>query len=409
MKYSMKNTAHNSRQAMTIIELLVVVSILAIISAILVPQLRIANEDRNLREAGRIVGSLFAQASQRAVNDGEAGILIERNPNIVDAGADATFGTADDVLYAGTTLFVCRKVPNFRGDNAADEAERVRLNRVAYPNPPTLAPNTQVFIPLPLEQGEATANTDDDLVRINDVIAFNSSQAKFIITQVNTRVDPGDGITKLHLNIKATSTFLAGSVPTGQIEPQDIGGGTIVSRQPIGSFKIFRQPRRLESSRVDLPDGYIIDLRGSGELFSDPVVNALDPDNPPAFPRPFFYENNITAPVRIFYNARGGIDRHTYGGDIDNRPNAPDFLTFQNLSRLPIGQQYFLVRKFGVHEGDEDATNLFSDPASVWVTVDNHVGTANVVYSSEVTPGSSLAQQISDARAIAEGGQSARQ
>ena len=70
------------RSGMTLIELLVAISILVIIAAILVPQLRFASADRNLREASRTMASLFAQASQRAINDGVSGVVIERNPNI---------------------------------------------------------------------------------------------------------------------------------------------------------------------------------------------------------------------------------------------------------------------------------------------------------------------------------------
>ena len=70
------------RSGMTLIELLVAISILVIIAAILVPQLRFASADRNIREASRMVASLFAEASQRAINDGVAGVVIDRNPNI---------------------------------------------------------------------------------------------------------------------------------------------------------------------------------------------------------------------------------------------------------------------------------------------------------------------------------------
>lgn len=379
------------RQAMTIIELLVVISILAIISAILVPQLRIANEDRNLREAARMVGSMFAQASQRAVNDGESGILIERNPNIVDPGPDGTFDTTDDVFYAGTTLFICRRVPNYRGDDEGSQAQRVSVDASGSAYLPG-----EIFIPLPLESGLSTPTPEDDLIRVNDTITFNSSDARFIITRVAVGTDRLDGNrSKLQLSIRATSSYLT------HLLPQD-------AQHDIGEFKIYRQPRRLESSRVDLPDGYMIDFRGSGELQTNAVLNAADPNNPPEFPRPFFYENNIKSPVVFLYTARGGIDRHSYGGDFDDGSGTPA-LHVATLSRLPVGQQYLLVRKYGVHEGEEDTTNLFSDESSVWVTVDNNTGASNVVYTSEVTAGAPLSTQIAEARTIAAIGQSASQ
>ena len=101
------DSRNRRRSGMTLIELLVAISILVIIAAILVPQLRFASADRNIREASRIVASLFASASQRAINDGEAGVVIERNPNIVEGG----------VAYAGTSLFMLRSVPRYIGED----------------------------------------------------------------------------------------------------------------------------------------------------------------------------------------------------------------------------------------------------------------------------------------------------
>ena len=60
-------------RGVTLVELLVVISIMTIIFAILVPRLRAVNEDRNIREAARVVSSAFSRASSRAINDGLSG------------------------------------------------------------------------------------------------------------------------------------------------------------------------------------------------------------------------------------------------------------------------------------------------------------------------------------------------
>jgi len=68
------------RTAFTLIEVLVVITILSILTALAIPRLRVVNKERGMREASRVVASSFAQASQRAVNEGVSGVLLRRNP-----------------------------------------------------------------------------------------------------------------------------------------------------------------------------------------------------------------------------------------------------------------------------------------------------------------------------------------
>ena len=107
MKKSFKRNS-----GITLVELLVVISILAVITAVMLPRLRTINKDRNIRESARVVGSLLAKASQNAVNDGTAGVIIERNENFVDD---------EGVIYGASTMYLMRKVPVFTGDFATGD------------------------------------------------------------------------------------------------------------------------------------------------------------------------------------------------------------------------------------------------------------------------------------------------
>ena len=324
---------HRERSGMTLIELLVAIAILVIIAAILVPQLRFASADRSVREASRLVASMFAQASQRAVNDGVAGVLIERNPNITDEDTG--------VAYAATSMFLMRRIPRYIGESVDEEA--------------VISSATSVSIPLPSEQ--TTLGT----IRVGDQISFgNQSQLRFTITDLN------EAGSNLELTL-APSPFGA--------PPND-----------PSKFVIYRQPRRLASSRVDLPTGYLVDLRLSGELnASNTSFFALDTSATPES-------------VTYLFNGRGNIDRFFYtdGG--------------ARLNRFPSQPAYLMVREFNPEENGETIENVLNNDLSMWVTIELTTGAANVIPGVAVdldnTP--SIPEALSNARTIGRTGQAAQ-
>ena len=71
-----KYKSKTSDAGFTLVEILVTITIMVILTALLIPNVRTVTKDRNAREAARLVGSIMSQASQRAVNDGVAGIVL---------------------------------------------------------------------------------------------------------------------------------------------------------------------------------------------------------------------------------------------------------------------------------------------------------------------------------------------
>ena len=71
-----------SRRGFTLIELLMVISVMIILAAIVIPKLRVVTADRKIREAARVVESMFASARDDAMVNGFAGIEIVRNPQL---------------------------------------------------------------------------------------------------------------------------------------------------------------------------------------------------------------------------------------------------------------------------------------------------------------------------------------
>jgi hypothetical protein len=238
-----------------------------------------------------------------------------------------------------------RKLPNYTGE---DETTNVAI----YVNA------DEVEIPRPFEQGELNEQL---IVKVNDYISFNYSSLKYRIKDVQ------ESGSKLSLSLDLVGGFLPGI--------QDDGGGG-------HSYVIYRRPRKLRSSRLDLPDGYLVDLRVSGD------ANGLTPLAQPG----------IETDVMYIFDSRGGIDRVIY----DNGGG-------QNADR-PLGTLYLMVRGFGVEEIDERVDTVLSDPANLWVTVDKTVGSANVVHSQPYDSTlATAALQLKSAREIAIGGQSAAQ
>ena len=334
-----------SRTGLTLVELLVVITIMTILAALLVPQLRTVNKERNIREAARLVASTFANASQRAINEGIAGVQIVRNQNLIDA---------DGVNFAGTSLYVMRQQPAYTGDDGAAEATWLSAD--------------EVTIPMPFEQ------EDLQIVRAGDYVSFNYSAVRYRILMVTLPmpVVPGDPMT---LQVE-----IGGSQPP-------LPGGTAGDTFP---FVIHRQPQRLESSRVDLPEGYLIDLRFSGELNFGPDASL------PFDPRTNFHEidtNNVT----YLFNSKGGIERYYYTQNS----------ALPLLSQIPTTTQYLLVREYSP---DEVAyADVLNEPDNLWVTVNPVSGAANVAYVVPTDSSVAIALRLANSRGIAQGGQSANQ
>ena len=343
MNFSMQNLNSkdgSNRSAVTLIELLVVVAILSVLTAIMIPRLRVINKDRNIREAARVVGSAFAKVNARAINDGMAGLMIECNNNFLDAGGSS---------FAGTRMYTLRSVPPFIGDDAGAQAT---IGAVT-----TNVDGEQVMaiaIPLPLEH-----TATNPLVQAGDQVRLNHSSVLYSVDAV-----PGGVPLGISLNL--------GLSGYGQVRPALVAGSTV-------PFVVYRQPRKLESSRVDLPDGYMIDFRYSGPTGAmNQAVAASSP----------------AADVRIFFNSDGSIDRYTY-------TDAMGML----ISVTMQDSMYLYVAAME----DDPATPTIFDNSNMWVIADRATGIANVGYNSPPDGALPLLGQLFYARGLSKARRSASQ
>lgn len=338
----MKTSFQKYRPGLTLVELLVVIAIMGLLTALVVPQVRLVNKDRNIREAARVVGTALVQARDRAVATGAAGLMIERNTNLFDG---------DNAYYGGTRLYLMRKVPNYE-----DESGKASVS---------LDPSNVSHVRIELPYGWT-----NDFIQRGDRVRLNYGSIRYPITNV-TVVSLGPGIPGGALDL---SIGLSGG-----ILPRPRNGNDI-------PFVIERAPRKIESSRVDLPDGYIIDLRYSGYWSGTTTDFAVVGDQ---------------QPIEMNFNRDGSLDRLTVASVNGGRPymarGAIDLFVTEyrpddaNLVGVPAAQA------------------ILGNPASLWVTLSDQTGGVNIGYNSPPTSGIDVQSLIIGARQTSRGRTSANQ
>ena len=322
------NNTIRGRKGFTLVEILVVLVIALVVLSIAVPRIRIINNERNYREAARVVGSAFANAGQRAKIDGVAGVRLTRNPNFVQGGFQ----------FAASEVSLLRGVPGYTGDTTTAEVANTDDDYL-------------IDIDMPLEQASL------NLVQAGDTISFNNSSGIYRITGVTPGQDELGNLDPLKLRL--------------QIEN---GGPTL---DPLvylpappddASFVINRSPRVLRSSTAELPQNYIIDLRFSGfEVQDAPAGPAgfLTVFNP-AFP---------TADIEFVFDEEGAINRVIYRDPVNNAPLA---------TSIPLGPAFlFVTQAPDSVEVTEPVASV--DDLSLWVAVSSVSGTTNIGYNNSAS------------------------
>ena len=360
------NQTNMRRPGFTLIELLVVISIMAALTALMIPRLRAVNQDRGIREAARVVGSKFAEASDRARRDGAAAVTLLRNPNMVDATG------ITDVLFGVSTISLSRAVPNFIGDDGMRG---------------TMQSNGAVLrIPEPLEFDLATP--EENVVRVGDSVRISASRP------VTSAV--AYEIVGFRTNPAPPADFLDLILRNNPAQPAPPSGGSV-------SYVIERQPKILRSSITDLPPGYTVDLRLSGPIEQ---METMNNSGIGADVRPLFFERRkeavVNAPgsildraysrIDVLFDSTGGVSSvRTYVGDWDDGGNDGGV-----VDRAITGPLQLFVTP---SEIDANGGSPLYNETNLWVTINNTSGGVNIGYNTPpLNAGADLASQVAVAR-----------
>ncbi len=202
-------------RGVTLLELLIVMTILLMITAATIPIVVPAMQNRKMRESARLVSSYISGARSRAIETGRpVGVVFQRFNG----------------LPFSMNLSYVEVPPPYSGDSAGATI--------------SVSPTGMV---------NAIAGAQIGLIRYGDTIKLNFHGPTFVIASA-TATDPEAGKAVPDPATKAWRLVTA----TGTIAnfPAAYATGT--------PFQIFRQPVRSSVAPLQLPEGIVVDLLNSG-------------------------------------------------------------------------------------------------------------------------------------------------
>jgi hypothetical protein len=238
-----------------------------------------------------------------------------------------------------------RKLPPYIGDDAD------KMATVAVGAGGTM----EATIDMPLEHSVA-----HPLIRPGDQIRLNNNSVIYEIINV---APPATGQIVLTVSLSLNPGF-------GAVRPTPADGDY--------PYVIYRQPRKLESSRVDLPDGYYIDLRLSGPLAGIPATPPVAPD----WVRGSVFDIagvTPTTPSSSNGDVRLALDQNGVINRVANFDAAGNLI---GTGIIPQDAFYLYVTGY-----DPDITGPdLQNEAAMWVTMDKSTGSVNVAYNAPPPP-----------------------
>lgn len=317
------------RQAVTLLELLVVVTILLILLAVMVPRLRPMMEQRRIREASRTVSGFFYAARSRAMETGRpVGVAIERLKSQPEAAV---------------TLRMVEVPPPYCGDTTTAKARVQKLNDGSF-------------------KVEFTGDVSmlGQLVKIGDIITFESQGVRY-------RIESQDSNSLIVTLLDLTDT----PWPVEQ------------KSRPV-SFQIHRRPESTAAPPVRLPTGTVIDLYSSG------TDSMALPGSPAGFV-PVDHNSSTpeiedASPVIVLFAPDGRVQRVFYQSE-EKAVTEPIYFLIGRWERMPA----VASTPRGQPLADDGLYN-WQDLTNFWLVVNPNTGLAVVAPLSGdgVLPGTNV-------------------
>jgi len=359
-----------STLAMTMIELLVVITIIMVLTAVMIPTIRYQYRNRALREAERQLNAFIGSAQARAQQLGRpVGIWIERFRNETlppIAGAAPALASNNmyptDANYA-VTVYIAEVPLPYSGDV---RDARVWLSKVLLP------PDDKWVWQLNFPPTSMLLNSLNPLIRRGDHFQIKLDHHGHFFEAQRTSSPDQDGYV---------------------LTENPVGDGT---RIPIAAttstgvpFQIQRQPRKAFVPPLNLPVGSVIDLSVSGMAAGGNEFLTT--------------ATNGNRPVIIMFQPNGGIESVIFNGKID-RP--------QGWIHLLIGRQNQVLPTSQFLDEETEKGNIM-DMNNRWVSIDHRTGSITSESVDSITryrndpnspTNSTVAQTIAAARQLVRSG-----
>jgi prepilin-type N-terminal cleavage/methylation domain-containing protein len=350
-------TPHSaSRRGVTLVELLVVVTIIVMLAAMAIPAMRPMSEERRIREAARAVNVYFGNARNRAVESGRAhGVMCERLAR---------------QPQACVVLRQAEVPPPYGGDALgtvaiAQDWTYVDAAGTPYWSSGCLWASGSTIVKLRIAEGSLSPG----LIRYGDFIQLNHQGPWYGILPD----DVNNGATDFP-EVNGYINFLAGVDSVGNDGWVDNYAltlvvdstqayrspyperrfGALIWSNPI-AFQILRQPVPSAVDPLQLSRGTVVDLGASG---NDSTPAAFAPAS----------AADLSA-VAVLFSPDGGVDRVVVHGQ-QYRVTEPIYLLVGKWERVPAQPGGDAEADDGLHNW-EDATNL-------WVAINPQTGLVTV-------------------------------
>jgi type II secretory pathway pseudopilin PulG len=363
------------RRGVTLTELLVVVTIIIIVTAVLVPMLSPILEGREVREAARQVNTYIQRARARALELGRpVGVVIRRSDS------------NPDIAYQ---LSLAEQPPTFTGFSDASRA-LVTSNNIAQ-----LVMSTNSNTDALPESAEAML-----LIQCNDYVRFNFRGPKYRILRKDIE----------NRRIQFEVTF-------------DQSPVHYPANQPL-HYEVFRRPRQTAAMPLELPTGtaLIMNLSGVG---LDTTRLAVQPGHSPSIGMMEFQSLNIgeqedvgsvqpdqMPPLTIMFNPNGEVQRIYRVFPPAMAGNCPPWMVLYPPKR-PQAAIYLFLGKDGVflnQQGVSDPRENLKDASNLWIRIDPRSGAIttapNAVPSNVAVDSENIAAVVAQSRQLAASGQS---